>query len=233
MLDDGLTTVAGAVIVTDLAGRIVHADEAAGILFGYSNNELLSLQTDNLISEQHRKPLSIQRESLIAGRPERTSVTAQDLTALTHERLEIPVDVQLTLMNLDGNRYVITAFHNLAREHELERNLAQSDKQLQTLTAMSSDWYWRQDADLRFTHISGWEKETHITNSETVIGKTRSEMPYEYELEEKRLEHEQTLSQRKAFRNLLIHNPENDRYAHTSRANLFSTRSGNSAGITV
>jgi len=181
MSDNVLRTVSGAVIVADLAGRIVQANEAAEILFGYTNNELLSLQADDLISEQHRTQLSIQRKSLAAGRPEQTSVAAQDLTALTHERHEIPVDVHLTLMNLDDNCYVITAFHNLSGERELERNLAQSDKQLQTLTAMSSDWYWQQDADLRFTYISGWGKETHITNSETVIGKTRSEMPYEYD----------------------------------------------------
>jgi len=221
MSDDALRTVSGAVIVADLAGRIVQANEAAEILFGYTNNELLSLRADDLISEQHRKQLSIQRKSLTAKRPERTSVAARDLTAWTHERQEIPVDVQLTLLNLDGNRYVITAFHNLTRERELERNLAESDKQLQTLTEMSSDWYWRQDADLRFTYISGWGKETHITNSETVIGKTRSEMPYEYESEAKRVENEQTLAQRKAFRNLLIRNPENDRYAQITGEPVF------------
>ena len=40
------------------------------------------------------------------------------------------------------------------------------------LTKLSSDWYWRQDENLRFTHI--WsEVENHGYTADSSIGKTR------------------------------------------------------------
>ena len=167
MSDDVVKSVSGAIVITDVAGRIVQANKAAEALFGYTNTALLSLQIDDLISEQHREQFSVQRKSLASARNKRTFATSEDLISWGRDKDEIPVDVHLTLLNLDGNGYVIAAFRHLAKERELENKLAESDKQVQALNVLSSDWYWRQDGDLRFTHISGWGKETHIANAET------------------------------------------------------------------
>ncbi len=94
-----------------------------------------------------------------------------------------------------------------------ERSLRQSETRFRALTALSSDWYWEQDADLRFTFISGVNDETHLTTIEQVIGKTRLELPYTWESPAIRARHEKLLAERKSFRDLLLQNPQNDRFA--------------------
>jgi PAS domain S-box-containing protein len=64
--------------------------------------------------------------------------------------------------------------------HERERvtaALAESLERFQQLTALSSDWYWEQDENLRFTRIAGRAVAEHRVREEGVIGRT----PWEIE----------------------------------------------------
>jgi diguanylate cyclase (GGDEF)-like protein/PAS domain S-box-containing protein len=221
MSDDVLNAILGSAIATDMTGRIVQANEAALTFFGYKNKELLALHIDDLISERHGMQLAIQRELLAAAPSARTVGPAQNLMAQTHDGRKVPVEVQLTLKNRGRTRHVVTTFRDRSRESELGQKLAENERQLRAISVMSTDWYWRQDADLRFTYISGWEKQTHITDARRVIGKTRSELSYVYGPDALRVEHEQTLAQRQPFQNLLIHNPDNGNYALVTGEPLF------------
>jgi diguanylate cyclase (GGDEF)-like protein/PAS domain S-box-containing protein len=89
---------------------------------------------------------------------------------------------------------------------------------------MSSDWYWEQDADLRFTSMTGVTGRTRLNNIENVKGKKRTELPYVWRSPEERAEHEKTLAQRQPFRDLLLHNPANGRYAVTSGDPVFDEK---------
>jgi diguanylate cyclase (GGDEF)-like protein/PAS domain S-box-containing protein len=224
IFDVVLTAIPDAAVVTDTAGRIVQANEAMAILFGHSIEDLLSIHVDDLLSAQHRTSVRAQRESLIANPDGRVNAAAQELMACTHEGHEIAVTVRLTLVRLDGNRYVVTAIQNLTWEHELEHRVADYEGQLHAINVLSSEWYWRQDADLRFTYISPRGNHTQLAEARDAIGKTRFQMPYEYESEAHRKQHEQTVTQRKPFRNLLIYNPENDRYAQVTGEPTFDAR---------
>jgi diguanylate cyclase (GGDEF)-like protein/PAS domain S-box-containing protein len=224
IFDVVLKAIPEAAVVTDATGRIVQANEAMAILFGHTIEDLLSLHVDDLLSAQHRTSACTQRESLTSNPDGRANAASQDLMACTREGHEIAVAVRLTLVHLNGNRYIVTAFQNLTRERELEQCVADYEGQLHAINVLSSDWYWRQDADLRFTYISPRGLHTPLADAQDGLGKTRFEMPYEYESEARRKEHEQTVAQRKPFRNLLMHNPENDRYAEVSGEPLFDAR---------
>jgi PAS domain S-box-containing protein len=54
--------------------------------------------------------------------------------------------------------------------------LAESEERFRRLTGISSDWTWEQDAEFRFTAISGG-LETAGFDRETILGKTRWELP--------------------------------------------------------
>ncbi len=221
IFDVVLKAIPEAAVVTDAAGSIVQANEAAASLFGYSVEDLLSIHADDLLSAQHRKAVQSQRESLIANPEGRANATAGDLTVNTHEGQEIPVGVLLTRVLLNGNHYVVTAFRDLIRERELELRVAEYEGKLHAMNVLSSDWYWRQDAKLRFTYISAPGIHSQLVDAEDAIGKTRLQMPYEFESEELRKKHERTVAQREPFRDLLLHNPENDTHAQVTGEPLF------------
>lgn len=84
---------------------------------------------------------------------------------------------------------------------QAEQALRQSEERFRQLTALSSDWYWEQDADLRFTLITGGVP-AGIDAAEH-LGKTRWELPYIWSEEEKR-EHREMLEARKSFRDVVF-----------------------------
>ncbi|MFC4931067.1 bifunctional diguanylate cyclase/phosphodiesterase [Massilia sp. GCM10023247] len=62
----------------------------------------------------------------------------------------------------------------VARERT-EKALQQSEQRFRQLVSMSSDWYWEQDAQLRFTMVTGGFSEKAGVLVEHVLGKTRWE----------------------------------------------------------
>jgi diguanylate cyclase (GGDEF)-like protein/PAS domain S-box-containing protein len=70
-----------------------------------------------------------------------------------------------------GFRVDITARKNA------EQALAASESRFRSLLEMSSDWYWEQDRQLRFTRMARGPHASQITDEE-VVGKTRWELPW-------------------------------------------------------
>jgi len=64
-----------------------------------------------------------------------------------------------------------------ARKHA-EEKLAQSEQRLTGLLEMSSDWYWEQDEQFRFSHISGGMVRSTGVDPDQRVGRPRWEIPY-------------------------------------------------------
>jgi len=65
----------------------------------------------------------------------------------------------------------------LDRRHQ-ELALRTSEERFRHLTELSSDWYWEQDADFRFTLVTSNSKTGERFTAEQTLGKTRWEHPY-------------------------------------------------------
>jgi diguanylate cyclase (GGDEF)-like protein/PAS domain S-box-containing protein len=89
---------------------------------------------------------------------------------------------------------------DITERREAEAALAASEERFRCLTAMSSDWYWEQDADLRFVQFSH-EIEGLWKLREELIGKTRRELPIVLENATWE-EHQAVLDRREPFRDL-------------------------------
>lgn len=85
-----------------------------------------------------------------------------------------------------------------------EKALKASEGRFRDLTALSSDWYWEQDANMRFTFVSGAGHENAGIPAEDCIGRTRFDLPNEFESVESRRRHEEDLAMRRPFRDLLL-----------------------------
>lgn len=79
---------------------------------------------------------------------------------------------------LQGENIMVVAMHDITERKELEAQrdaaehaLRESEIKFRALTALSSDWYWEQDAELRFTFIG----RDDVRQALQIIGKRREE----------------------------------------------------------
>jgi diguanylate cyclase (GGDEF)-like protein/PAS domain S-box-containing protein len=85
---------------------------------------------------------------------------------------------------------------------EAEAALRKGEARFRDLTELSSDWYWEQDADLRFTQISSKVHEFSL-GAEEDIGKARWEVPRAHMTEEQWQPHKTTLAARRSFQDFV------------------------------
>lgn len=85
---------------------------------------------------------------------------------------------------------------------EAEAALRESEARFRDLTELSSDWYWEQDAELRFTQLSSKIHEFSLDAGEH-IGKTRWEMPVIGVTDEQWQAHRGLLAAREPFQDFV------------------------------
>jgi diguanylate cyclase (GGDEF)-like protein/PAS domain S-box-containing protein len=108
-------------------------------------------------------------------------------------------------------REMQTLYETLAAERDslearvLERTseLGNSEARFRALTTLSSDWFWAQDADFRFTAITSSSDKAVFFHAPEVIGKTRWELSGIEPLDTSWAEHHALLQRQEAFSNLV------------------------------
>jgi len=83
--------------------------------------------------------------------------------------------------------------------------LIQSEARFRSLVELSSDWYWEQDAQLRFVHVAGALDEGSGMPPEAYLGKTRWESGALNMSEADWVEHRRQLEAHETFRDLELH----------------------------
>ena len=86
----------------------------------------------------------------------------------------------------------------------VRKQLMQSNQRLQDLAELSSDWFWEQDAQLRFTFISGGAARKAGLKPDDQIGKMRWELPHEDIGDEEWRHHRTLLEARLPFHDFII-----------------------------
>ncbi len=91
-----------------------------------------------------------------------------------------------------------------AQRQAAERAIRESEARFRRLTQLSSDWYWEQDAELRFVQTGGLTDERGGITAGEHIGKRRWELPGTEIVSETWEAHKAVLESRKPFRDLLL-----------------------------
>jgi PAS domain-containing protein len=71
---------------------------------------------------------------------------------------------------------VIVHARDITDQSLAERALKESEERLRDFAEMGADWFWEQDAALRFTYLSGNYPGSDSLAIDNVIGKTREEI---------------------------------------------------------
>ncbi|HZW12925.1 MAG TPA: PAS domain S-box protein [Noviherbaspirillum sp.] len=112
--------------------------------------------------------------------------------------------VQL-VRNLKGQ---IVGFRGILRDvterRKMEQALRESEARFRALTHLSSDWYWEQDTEFRYTRMEGrHEKASSIQNS--FVGKRPWETELEIDIDGSWQAHREQLTAHAPFRDVVMH----------------------------
>jgi PAS domain S-box-containing protein len=94
------------------------------------------------------------------------------------------------------------------------RLLAESDRRFSRVLALSSDWYWEQDEDFRYTRFEGRVDELLASDSRALLGKCRWEVPTNEPVSGTWAEHRSMLEAHVPFRNFETQRLADDGQVH-------------------
>jgi PAS domain S-box-containing protein len=170
-------------VVDSVPVMITRLDREERFLFANrAYTDMMELAADNIIGRKIA--------DLVA--PE---VYAQIKPALDRALSGDPVSVERTQFRTNGEQLVIEgryipdvdvrgrvigliAVHrDITAERHAGESLAQSEARFRSLTALSSDWYWEQDAQFRYVYMSVDADSRGAMSMTTRAGKTRWELP--------------------------------------------------------
>ena len=120
----------------------------------------------------------------------------------------------------------------LALAHEMTASLRASEERFRVLAELSSDWYWEQDSEFRFTLMSGGMDKRAGLSSASYIGKTRWEMPTLGMSGDDWAQHRAVLEARQEFHDLVLQRLDGNgrrRYVRVNGRPMFDVR-GNFSG---
>jgi diguanylate cyclase (GGDEF)-like protein/PAS domain S-box-containing protein len=185
-----------------LEGRWYRVNRRFTDLFGYSKHELQHLRAEDL---NHPDELATRQENmarLVRGETDRVMREKRFVHRDGHE-LWVSVNTSV-VRDRDGNvDYVTTSFEDIGERRRAEQRLRASEERFRSLIAFSSDWYWEQDADLRFTAMSGSAAAHATLLSDDFIGKHRWDLPWLMSAADW-AEHKALLGRREPFRDLVL-----------------------------
>ncbi|HET9734193.1 MAG TPA: PAS domain S-box protein [Burkholderiales bacterium] len=167
---------ADGIVLLDEAGRIRYGSPATTRILGYEESELVGREAVELV---HADDVDSFRCDLAAvNRQPGGSLHAH--ARIRHKDGDYRL-LEGTWTNLLGEPGVSALVANFRDVTERERSLqalAEAEERFRSLTELSADWYWEQDAGFRFTVVAG-PGAVAMTNGSTApyLGKTRWETP--------------------------------------------------------
>ncbi len=181
-----LETMDSLLVVLDQQGAVIRINAAVCRLLGYRESELLGRSADLLMAAGELAKM----DPFVSGqRPAAGSMLFR--TILRHGSLACETRLQRANANegalhvmlrgtplhdrsgkLDG-AVIVASDISLLRQREMA--LLDSELRFRDLTAVSSDWYWETDADMRFT-ATGWAQSAKRIFLVSTIGKCREEL---------------------------------------------------------
>jgi diguanylate cyclase (GGDEF)-like protein/PAS domain S-box-containing protein len=187
------------VLIDRATMRFVDVNETSCRLLGYSREELLEMGPHDVL------PAS--REDLERAYDEFIENPSHTHGMHSHYRRKdgstFPFESTRHVLR-SGDSYIIAAIsRDISERLASEAALRESEERFRSLTQLSSDMYWEQDDQFRFTSVSGMGSErVNKLTVQTIIGKKRWEQNYINMAADQWAEHIALLEAHKPFRDM-------------------------------
>jgi len=167
-------TATGIVVSAVETGRLLRVNDAMCRMTGYSERELLQLSFRDITHPDDVEPGDHFLRRLLAGE---IDTHTQDKRYLRKDGSHISVRVVVTVVRDAGGSPAcyVCLIDDLSTYVRAQEALAASEERFRRMVEMGSDWYWEQDAQLRFVELPGFQRRNF--SEQNAIGKTRWALP--------------------------------------------------------
>ena len=179
------------------SGHFVHANRWLCELLGYSRDELLERSVKDVSHPEDRNLSDELRPKLRAGL---INMFRLEKRYLRKDQTPVWLSVATAMRRSPSGEalYEITAFEDISARKQAETALRESEARFRSLTELSSDGYWEQDADLRFTRFES--RNIAQDDREALLGKKPWEAGLGTRAEDGMVAHAAVLRARQPFR---------------------------------
>jgi PAS domain S-box-containing protein len=210
------------IIIWELGGRILEANDAFLRVVGYDREDLVSghLRWTDLTPSEW---LDCHERWWIPELKTMGSVQPFEKEYFRKDGSRVPVMIGMAAFDQQGDQGVSFVV-DLTERKRSEEALRESEERFRTLVQFSFDVYWESDAQHRFTRQEFAESLEDAPAPGSEIGKTRWEVPYLEPDEEAWRKHRETLDAHLPFRDFELARPTPDggkRYVSVSGLPIF------------
>ncbi len=193
-------------------GRVVYANPAAVAMLGATQeSELIGLPVRELIDPRYQSKVAAR---IAEGYAKGVPLPVEIEKFLRRDGKTIDVEIQATPITHGGEPAIQVNFIDVTERNKNEARLRESEARFRTLIELSSDWYWEQDENFRFTLIGGQVYNSTGMNASQHMGKTRWEIASVNMTEADWDAHRKVIGAHQAFRDLEIQRPSTGSTMH-------------------
>jgi diguanylate cyclase (GGDEF)-like protein/PAS domain S-box-containing protein len=190
--------------------RYVDVNETVCRTLGYAREEMLSMGPQDIVSESRAK-LQREYEQFIA---DPATIRGLSSTYRCRDGTTIPFESTRRVLRTETGPLIVAISRDIRQRRDAEQALRESEGRFRSLTELSADWYWEQDADLRFVATGGAHAARGGITAAQHVGLRRWELPGTVPLEGGWSAHQALLAARKPFRDFMIRRTGNDGTEH-------------------
>jgi diguanylate cyclase (GGDEF)-like protein/PAS domain S-box-containing protein len=192
-----------AILVHDFE-RVRFVNPACVKLFGATEpSQVLGRPLWDLVDRRDHETMRQRMRRLAAGE----SVPFIELRGLRLDGTRVEIEVAATPVSYGGRPAVQVVARDATERRQRERALAESEARFRSLIELTSDWYWEQDEQYRFTARQGTGLNAAGFTYDEARGKTRWEVPALNMSESDWDRHRADLDARREFRDLIVARP--------------------------
>src|SRR5258706_1346656 len=175
----------------DLEGRFLRVNRRLCEFFGYSERELVGMLVKDLSHPADRDLADASRAKLLPGdldviNSQRAKLYAGEIDRVRVEKRYVRKDRSIVWvafsMVVERDQagqpsYEIAIFDDITERRRAEAAVRESEERFRSLTQLSSDWYWEQDAQFGLTFMSRRMGERTGLDASAYLGRKRWDQP--------------------------------------------------------